>query len=313
MPSPRSATACFRRVPRSGHRSRPRCARRHCPTDAVRAAPKRSGASRCRHRPDWGGGRTAGKSRTGRQPSRTDRRGSETATPYGSAASSSRLWRGGCSSGKTAGPWAEAGYLAASVRLGRVAPPRCRVGAALCAAARSPASLASRSARKRTVFAASAARVSSTRAAASADSAFTPDCTRGPRRPRLSPAIPPDWPIAAANRCAVANCQRQWRRRRNRRDAIWFRLLWFLRFSVGPSFLCRHRRLLLPRINSGTPDECPWPDPAFSGASWGLSPAQSGTVKRMFNWSVDGPYHQFCNPLCKKIRNKSGMRFALMF
>jgi hypothetical protein len=153
----------------------------------------------------------------------------------------------------------------------------------------------------------------STRAAASADSAFTPDCTREARRSRLSPAIPPDWPIAAANRCAVANCQRQWRRRRNRRDAIWFRLLWFLRFSVGPSFLCRHRRLLLPRINSGTPDECPWPDPAFSGASWGLSPAQSGTVKRMFNWSVDGPYHQFCNPLCKKIRNKSGMRFALMF
>jgi len=158
--------------------------------------------------------------------------------------------------------------LAASVRRGRVAPPRCRIGAALCAAARSPASLASRSARKRTVFAASAARVSSTGAAASADSAFIPDCTRGARRSRLSPAIPPDRPIAAASRCAIANCQRQWRRRRNRRDAVRLRLLWLLRFSVGPSFLCRHRRLLLPRIDSGTSDECRWPGPAFSGASW---------------------------------------------
>ena len=118
-------------------------------------------------------------------------------------------------------------------------------GRALCWASRSAASLASRSARRRVIFAASAARASSDFAAVSRDGVFILNCSSARRRLRLFPAIPSARPIAPRNRSAVASRLPRSQRQRCGRAPFLLRLLRLFRFAVRPSLPLRHHRLLL--------------------------------------------------------------------
>ena len=115
-------------------------------------------------------------------------------------------------------------------------------GRALCWASRSAASLASRSARRRVVFAASAARASSDFAAVSRDGVFILNCSSAGRRVRLSPAIPSARPIAPRDRSTVASRLPRSQRQRCGRAPFLLRLLRLFRFAVRPSLPLRHCR-----------------------------------------------------------------------
>jgi len=172
-------------------------------------------------------------------------------------------------------------------------------GRALCWASRSAASLASRSARRRVIFAASAARASSDFAAISRDGVLILNCSSARRRLRLFPAIPSARPIAPHNRSAVASRLPRSQRQRCGRVPFLLRLLRLFRFAVRPSLPLRHYRLLLLlRLPSLSPHTEP---PAHDRA--GRLPFRLGAshrrdsdmVKRKYVPQISGVDFQFRN------------------